>query len=65
MTSVVSAIDNIVSISQSSCGLEVKALSEKKTNGPKVVMKYNFAGAVILSPDEYIKMMDALSDISF
>lgn len=25
-------------------------------------MKYNFAGAVILSPDEYIKMMDALSD---
>ena len=62
MASVVSAIENIVSISQFNRGLAGKIFSEVKTNGPKVVMKNNSAEAVILSPDEYIKLMDAFND---
>ena len=62
MPSVVSAIENTVPISQFNRGLAGKIFSEVKTQGPKVVMKNNMAEAVLLPPDEYVKIMDALND---
>ena len=62
MPSVVSAIENTVPISQFNRGLAGKIFSELKTQGPKVVMKNNIAEAVLLPPDEYVKIMDALND---
>ncbi|MBQ7674696.1 MAG: type II toxin-antitoxin system Phd/YefM family antitoxin [Alphaproteobacteria bacterium] len=62
MNSIVSAIKNTVSISLFNKGLAGKIFSELKTTGPKVVMKNNTAEAVLLSPDEYVEMMDAIND---
>ena len=60
--SVISAIKNTVSISQFNRGLAGKIFADVKNNGPKVVMKNNEAEVVLLSPQQYVALMDALND---
>ena len=62
MRSVVSAIENTVPISQFNRGLAGQIFSEVKKHGPKVVIKNNEAEVVMLSPDEYVRIMDMLND---
>lgn len=62
MPSVVSAIRNIVPITQFNRGLAGKIFEDVKTTGAKVVMKNNSAECVLLAPDEYVRIMDELND---
>ena len=62
MQSVVSAISNTVSISQFNRGLAGKIFTDVKKTGAKVVMKNNEAEVVLLPPDQYVELMDALND---
>ena len=62
MQSVMSAINSTVPISQFNRGLAGKIFTDVKANGPKVVMKNNEAEVVILSPEQYVEMMDILND---
>lgn len=63
MPSVVSAIRNTVPITQFNRGLAGQIFEDVKTTGAKVVMKNNSAECVLLSPDEYVKIMDELNDL--
>ena len=62
MSSVVSAVTRTVPISQFNRGLAGQIFSDVKAHGPKVVMKNNTAEAVIIPPDEYVEVMNALND---
>jgi len=62
MPSVVSAIRNTVPITQFNRGLAGQIFEDVKRNGAKVVMKNNAAECVLLSPDEYVRIMDELND---
>ena len=62
MASVVSVIRDTVPISQFNRGLAGKIFDDVKTSGAKVVMKNNTAECVLLSPDEYVRLMDELND---
>jgi PHD/YefM family antitoxin component YafN of YafNO toxin-antitoxin module len=62
MKAVVSAIQNTVPISQFNRGLAGKIFSEVKQTGTKVVMKNNAAECVLMSPDEYVELMDEVND---
>jgi PHD/YefM family antitoxin component YafN of YafNO toxin-antitoxin module len=62
MKAVVSAIQNTISISQFNRGLAGKIFSEVKRTGTKVVMKNNVAECVLMSPDEYVELMDEVND---
>ena len=62
MPSVVSAIRNTVPITQFNRGLSGQIFEDVKTHGTKVVMKNNAAECVLLSPDEYVRLMDELND---
>ncbi len=62
MTSVMSAINNTVPISQFNKGLAGKIFEDVKRLGAKVVMKNNVAECVLLSPDEYAKLMEEVND---
>ncbi len=62
MESIVSAITKTIPISMFNRGLAGKIFSDVKANGAKVVIKNNAAEAVLLSPDEYIQMMDMIND---
>ena len=62
MASVASAILDTIPISQFNKGLAGKIFSEVKKSGPKVVMKNNTAECVLLSPEEYIRIMDLAED---
>lgn len=62
MASVMSAITNTVPISQFNRGLAGKIFDEVKQCGAKVVMKNNAAECVLISPDEYVRLMDELND---
>ena len=62
MGSVVSAIRNTVPISQFNRGLAGKIFEDVKSTGAKVVMKNNAAECVLLSPDEYVQIMEELED---
>lgn len=63
MSSVVSAIRNTVSITQFNRGLAGKIFDEVRRSGPKVVIKNNQPEAVILSPEEYLRLQDQLEDL--
>lgn len=63
MKSIRSAIENTVSISLFNKGLAGKIFEEVKLSGAKVVMKNNSAEGVILSPNEYLSMLDELSEM--
>lgn len=62
MSSVISAIKNTVPLSQFNRGLAGKIFADVKAHGSKVVMKNNTAEAVLVSPDEYLEIMDELND---
>lgn len=62
MPSVVSAIRDTVPITQFNRGLAGQIFEDVKTHGAKVVMKNNSAECVLLSPDEYVRLMDELND---
>jgi PHD/YefM family antitoxin component YafN of YafNO toxin-antitoxin module len=62
MTSVISAITNTIPISNFNRGLAGKIFEEVKQTGAKVVMKNNTAECVLLSPDEYVRLMDEVND---
>lgn len=63
MNSIRSAIENTISISQFNRGLAGKIFDEVKRCGAKVVMKNNTAECVLLSPDEYISLLDEVNDV--
>lgn len=62
MSSVVSAIKDTISISLFNRGLAGKIFAEVRKTGAKVVMKNNLPEVVIMSPEEYIKLMDEVND---
>lgn len=62
MPDISSAIRNTVSISLFNRGLAGKIFEEVKQVGSKVVMKNNVAECVLMSPDEYIRLMDEVND---
>ena len=62
MSTVLSAIEKTVPISQFNRGLAGKIFSDVKASGSKVVMKNNAAEVVLVSPDEYVEIMDTLND---
>lgn len=57
-----SAIENTISISLFNRGLAGKIFEEVKRCGAKVVMKNNTPECVLLSPDEYIRLLDEAND---
>ena len=62
MESVMSAIKNTVPISQFNRGLAGKIFEDVKQSGAKVVMKNNVAECVLISPEEYVRLMDEVND---
>ena len=62
MLSVISAIKHTVPISYFNRGLAGKIFEEVKATGAKVVMKNNTAECVLLSPEEYVRLMDEVND---
>lgn len=62
MMNITSAIRDTISISLFNRGLAGKIFEEVKHSGAKVVMKNNAAECVLLSPDEYVKIMDEIND---
>ncbi len=59
---IISAIQNTVSISLFNRGLAGKIFQEVKHNGAKVVMKNNAPECVLLSPQEYVELMETVND---
>ncbi len=62
MTNVVSAVQNTVSITQFNRGQAGKIFDEVKKRGTKVVIKNNSPECVLMSPEEYVALMDKLND---
>ncbi len=62
MANITSAIRDTVSISLFNRGLAGKIFDEVKQSGAKVVMKNNSAECVLMSPEEYVKLMDEVND---
>ena len=62
MKSVMSALRDTVPITQFNRGLAGKIFEEVKKSGAKVVMKNNTAECVLLSPEEYAKLIDEICD---
>ena len=62
MANISSAIRDTVSISLFNRGLAGKIFDDVKQSGAKVVMKNNVAECVLMSPDEYVKLMDEVND---
>lgn len=62
MASVMSAITNTIPITQFNRGFAGKIFDDVKKHGAKVVMKNNTAECVLLSPEEYVKLMDEVND---
>ena len=62
MISVLSAITNTIPITQFNRGLAGKIFKEVKRCGAKVVMKNKTAECVLLSPEEYVRLMDEVND---
>ena len=62
MANIVSAIRDTISISLFNRGLAGKIFEEVKQTGAKVVMKNNTAECVLLSPEEYIRLIDEVND---
>ncbi len=62
MDAIRGAIENTVSISQFNKGLAGRIFEEVKRCGAKVVMKNNSAECVLMSPEEYVRLMDEVND---
>ena len=62
MANITSAIRDTISISLFNRGLAGKIFEDVKKDGAKVVMKNNTAECVLMSPEEYVRLMDELND---
>ncbi len=62
MANITSAIRDTVSISLFNRGLAGKVFEEVKKTGAKVVIKNNTAECVLLSPEEYLRLVDEVND---
>ncbi len=62
MANITSAIRDTISISLFNRGLAGKIFEDVKQSGAKVVMKNNSAECVLMSPEEYVKIMDEVND---
>ena len=62
MSSVVSAITNTIPISNFNRGLAGKIFADVRSSGAKVVIKNNMPECVLISPEEYIDLMNELED---
>ena len=62
MPNIASAIRDTISISLFNRGLAGKIFEDVKQSGAKVVMKNNAAECVLMSPDEYLRLMDEVND---
>lgn len=62
MNIIVGAINNTVPISSFNRGLAGKIFDDVKRCGAKVVMKNNSAECVLISPEEYIRLIDEIED---
>ncbi len=59
---IIAAIQNTISITQFNRGLAGKIFQEVKQCGAKVVMKNNSPECVLLSPEEYVNLMNEVND---
>ena len=62
MTEIMGAITNTISISMFNKGLAGKIFNEVKEAGAKVVMKNNTAECVLMSPEEYLNLMEEVEN---
>ena len=62
MANITSAIRDTISISLFNRGLAGKIFEDVKQSGAKVVMKNNSAECVLMSPEEYVRLMDEVND---
>ena len=62
MNNIASAITNTVPISQFNRGLAGKIFEDVKASGAKVVMKNNAAECVLMSPQEFLALMEEVND---
>ena len=62
MNSLVNAIKNTVPITQFNRGLAGKIFEDVKKQGAKVVMKNNTPECVLMSPEEYLSLMEEVED---
>lgn len=62
MSNIMGAIQNTISISLFNRGLAGKIFDEVKRCGAKVVMKNNMPECVLLSPEDYVRLMDEVND---
>ena len=62
MADLTSAITNTVSISLFNRGLAGKVFQEVRKSGAKIVIKNNEPECVLLSPEEYVRLMDEVND---
>lgn len=56
-------IQNSVPLSNFNKGMAGKIFTEVRQNGTKIVMKNNLPECVLMSPEEYIELMDELEDM--
>lgn len=62
MTEITGAITNTIPISMFNRGLAGKIFDDVKEAGAKVVMKNNTAECVLMSPDEYLELMEEVEN---
>ncbi len=62
MNHISNIIQNTISISLFNRGLAGKIFEDVKRTGAKVVMKNNTAECVLMSPEEYVQLMDEIND---
>ena len=62
MPNITSAIRDTIPISLFNRGFAGKIFDEVRQAGAKVVMKNNAAECVLMSPEEYLRLMDELND---
>ncbi len=62
MDTIRGAIENTVSISLFNNGYADRIFEEVKQCGAKVVMKNNAAECVLMSPEEYVRLLDEVND---
>ncbi len=55
-------MENVVPISYFNKGIAGKIFAEVKRSGMKVVMKNNSPECVLLSPEDYVKLVDEVND---
>ena len=61
-TSLAGAIRDTSPITQFNRGMAGKIFSEVRKSGAKVVMKNNTAECVLLSPEQYMKLIEEIND---